>query len=852
MGFGLQWIVDKITFPSPPSSYSLTSHPELFFVRSPRSRPSYPGVPCMLYAIPQGAPVLLVHAHSNGCDIGDMRQTLQNISESLRVHVMSFEFPGYGLHLGSASMRSIDEAAIAVADFLQHDLKLNLAQVVWYGRSIGSGPALRMVHRISKELQQRPGGVVLQCGYANFPEVAGHLFGRVAKRLVSPLWTNEAMVKELDCPVLLIHGRNDTMIPIEQSEKLWEGVRAKELSRFHACDCGHNDFNFRRCTLRPIYDFLLGVISAPDFPASNFTVAVPPALNTYVHHIGPLRSRIPVYSFRRPELEEWLRFQRSPQAAAAAADTAGDDAGPVNTEATISANDAGGIKVSGRDIQKATSDNSMASASQTGKKDAAAAKKKAGKAKADDPPIPDYSVLPPIEDVGAALLEPEGLVRTCAIRVAAFLDRVQRQLDRVEDLEKKPMEEIVDLVEAEFWASDPLLCMWEEVDVARGNRVRVRIGPFSVDNEGNSAYQPGLGTGSDSEPAGLLRLPVWQFGLSPAHFRCLAEWSLLNCERLERNLPGERPSRGSSCCCVLSVKGRRRSASNKRARSRGGRRGAESAHPSRGMLATSLAAHFAHWVVERTSDVKAMFARFASLYKDPESALRRNPNSINELFPGYGKDMADLSPNTLSSRDGDSASEARPPSNGDTSFFPSSASAFSNAVRSLLREGGGASSGSMAELQRVAWDSNLTDAQGSPIDFKQTTKMVVCSPQAALTDAMLMKYMDWGVGRFLLHYERLLWGASEFGSDPRHPNEEAWGDPLRPELRATAMALNKAMKAFLQAEQRDRRESQSHANRMMHTTPQQPAMPTGSPGDNPPDGVHLGEAEPPGVTGQGV
>ena len=31
--------------------------------------------------------VLLVHAHSNGCDIGDMRQTLQSISESLKVHV---------------------------------------------------------------------------------------------------------------------------------------------------------------------------------------------------------------------------------------------------------------------------------------------------------------------------------------------------------------------------------------------------------------------------------------------------------------------------------------------------------------------------------------------------------------------------------------------------------------------------------------------------------------------------------------------------------------------------------------------------------------------------------------------
>ncbi|CAE7198565.1 Abhd12 [Symbiodinium natans] len=196
---------------------------------------------------------------------------------------MSFEFPGYGLHMGSASMRPLGRANLrdsavlgasgralgstrqelravhvvqnlcthdspmfagnavllalhATMNYIANDLKINLSQaaakfgsmqVVWYGRSIGSGPALRAVHRISKELKQQPGGVVLQCGFANFPEVAGHLFGRVAKRLVNRLWPNEAMMKEIRCPVLLIHGRNDTMIPISQSEKLWEAVNMK-------------------------------------------------------------------------------------------------------------------------------------------------------------------------------------------------------------------------------------------------------------------------------------------------------------------------------------------------------------------------------------------------------------------------------------------------------------------------------------------------------------------------------------------------------------------------------------------------------------------------------------------------
>merc|ERR1712137_531810 len=98
-------------------------------------------------------------------------------------------------------------------------------------------------------------------------------------------------------------------IPICQAERNFAAVssQAKELSRFHACDCGHNDFNFQRCTLRPIYDFLLGVISAANFPTTNFNIEISPSMRAFVHHIGPLRQKIPVYSFRRPELEEWIR-----------------------------------------------------------------------------------------------------------------------------------------------------------------------------------------------------------------------------------------------------------------------------------------------------------------------------------------------------------------------------------------------------------------------------------------------------------------------------------------------------------------------------------------------------------------
>eukprot|EP00440_Ansanella_granifera_P029504 gb/GFBE01032045.1/.p1 GENE.gb/GFBE01032045.1/~~gb/GFBE01032045.1/.p1 ORF type:complete len:898 (+),score=127.44 gb/GFBE01032045.1/:1-2694(+) len=837
MTLGLQWIVDKITFPSPPSSYSLTSHPELFFVQPPKSRPSHPGVPCMLYAVRQGAPVLLVHAHSNGCDIGDMRQTLQSISESLKVHVMSFEFPGYGLHLGSANMRSIDDAAAAVLNYIVNDLKINLSQVVWYGRSIGSGPAIRAVHRISKELNQQPGGLVVQCGFANFPEVAGHLFGRVAKRLVSRLWPNEAMLKELHCPVLLIHGRNDTMIPISQSEKLWAAVSMKELSHFHTCDCGHNDFNFRRCTLRPIYDFLLGVISAPNFPATNFNIEVDPTHRAFVHHIGPLRCKIPVYSFRRPDLEDWLRRIGGLTAKRGAG---GNDADDSATEATSppSASPESAKAISPSDLDHEAAKVDSASKLQAEGRDLKAApqtpppkrppKGKKGKGAADLPPIPDYSAMPAIEDIEKALLEPEGLVRTCAARVSLFLDRVQRQLDRIEGLEQKSLEEVSEFVEAEFWACDPLLCLWEEVSLPSADVVRYRLGPFSIDNQGNRSYHPGLGSGSSHSTPGpnLLRVPQWTFCPSQAHFRCLAEWSLVNSERLQQKLPSGKSSSGS-CCCVPSPAPKKKS---------GKKDASTSMQPTKGALATSLAAHFANWV-DKNEDIRGTFDRFVRLYKDPETALQRlalaSPTisrgpPVQEMAVGDTttpcsgcspskvpiEEEQVFPPNSLANSGSVTGRAAREGQTSALSALPWQAHRFSMAARSHLLLGLGPRCQTFLELSTrlnsFAPASIATaereEGQALPnlADF-QSTAEYVASPSPFATAE---RYMDWAVAGLLLHYERLLAGAGPTGEMPAASLGQEVGDPTRPDVRRTGISMSKAMKAFANADLRERREHQ--------------------------------------------
>lgn len=812
----LSWVVDKIAFPSPPASYSLTSHPELFFVKSSRKRPaSYPGVPCMLYAIPQGAPLLLVHAHSNGCDIGDMRQTLHAIADSLRVHVMSFEYPGYGLHVGAPGMHSIDEAARAVLDFIIDDLQVNPGQIVWYGRSIGSGPCLRSAQRMTKELGQKPAGLVLQCGFASFPEVAGHIFGKVAKKLVPRMWDNLSMIKDLACPILILHGRNDSMIPIEQSEKLWSAVVAKELSVFLPCDCGHNDFNFRQCTLRPLFSFLSGVIRAPDYPATNFIVVVGRSSHAFVYHVGPLRDRLSVLSFRRPELEAWMRRTLGLDAPADAPADGNARASASNASAASVARGASGASIAsgggaggeesvlslgcriqvrglpgqpdidglqghllefdspanawkvlldGRggpavhvreeNLVRAMPARSAASgtdfsapaqgANDDGTKSAASVpppaarevrkKGKKGKKgeKADElPPIPDLALAPPVDDVLEALTTAAGLMRLCAPRLHAFLGGVQRLLDGLEDLEQRPMEDIVSLVDAEYWACDPLITVWEEVDLPRGDRVAIRAGPFVIDNRGERSFEPNFSAAAAEAPLGVaaggaaevdrLRVPLWAFCPTAQHLRCFAEWSVLNSERLHLSLD---PVSGGCCCGPTSAMRRGHSS----------RRSSRSILPLQGALATSYAALFANWTKDKTDEADGLLARFAELYRAPEEAL--NPDNLRggslsaslrlsavELFtrsanlPGAPGDTTEaFGTDYLGGFAGDGGLEARATSRSLLNDLgpgpPWAPAAFSAAARSYLREAAGLPSPALKSFYDRLW-SPSADAGGT-------------------------------------------------------------------------------------------------------------------------------------------
>ncbi len=60
----------------------------------------------------------------------------------MKMHVLSIEYPGYGLYRTSPSNENqIKEDAIIVFEYLVNKIGIKAKDIILFGRSLGSGPA---------------------------------------------------------------------------------------------------------------------------------------------------------------------------------------------------------------------------------------------------------------------------------------------------------------------------------------------------------------------------------------------------------------------------------------------------------------------------------------------------------------------------------------------------------------------------------------------------------------------------------------------------------------------------------------------------------------------------------------
>jgi pimeloyl-ACP methyl ester carboxylesterase len=171
----------------------------------------------------------IIFAHGNAELIDFWPEEFKRFAP-LGLGVLLVEYPGYGRSQGSPSQKNITEAFVAAYDALIAWKDVDASRIVLFGRSLGGGAVCALA-------ANRPSAaLILLSTFTSVQSCASNFF--VPGFLVLDRFDNLAVVGSYAGPLLVIHGRNDSLIPYKHGVALH---RVAQRGKMLTYDCGHND-----------------------------------------------------------------------------------------------------------------------------------------------------------------------------------------------------------------------------------------------------------------------------------------------------------------------------------------------------------------------------------------------------------------------------------------------------------------------------------------------------------------------------------------------------------------------------------------------------------------------------------
>mmetsp|Transcript_40617 Transcript_40617/g.121411 ORF Transcript_40617/g.121411 Transcript_40617/m.121411 type:complete len:268 (-) Transcript_40617:82-885(-) len=238
--------VDHLAFPVPPkerAAQALLARPELMYLTTEE------GDQIAAVHIRRGASGtdrVVLYSHGNAEDLGQRLPYLDQMSQLCATDVLAYDYCGYGFSEGTPSEESCILAINAAYEYLLEHF--SPSRIVLFGRSIGSGPTVDLAMR-HPEIR----GMVLQsplesCGRAVF----GNTVSWVGYRF--DLFRNYEKIDKVKCPVLVMHGTADDIVPWENGIALHNACQ-NAVEPLWVKDVGHNNMPNELC-LRRVRTFL--------------------------------------------------------------------------------------------------------------------------------------------------------------------------------------------------------------------------------------------------------------------------------------------------------------------------------------------------------------------------------------------------------------------------------------------------------------------------------------------------------------------------------------------------------------------------------------------------------------------
>jgi len=189
----------------------------------PRNRPTSDAAPTILLC------------HGNG---GNLTHLLDSLSllHHLGLTCFAFDYRGYGASGGRTTEAGTYRDAQAAYEWLTGAKGVPADQIILLGRSLGASVAAHLAGRVPA------GALVIESAFTSFLEMAARFYPYLPVRLFRRFlfrYDTLAYLKRVRCPVLVLHSRDDELVPFVFGTRLFEA--ANEPKQFVEIFGSHND-----------------------------------------------------------------------------------------------------------------------------------------------------------------------------------------------------------------------------------------------------------------------------------------------------------------------------------------------------------------------------------------------------------------------------------------------------------------------------------------------------------------------------------------------------------------------------------------------------------------------------------
>jgi fermentation-respiration switch protein FrsA (DUF1100 family) len=185
------------------------------------------------YIPAENAELTVLFCHGNG---GNMMHCLDsiNILYNLGLNCFIFDYRGYGNSDGKPGEEGTYLDARAAYKWLTEEKEISPDDIIVFGRSLGGSIATQLASKV------KMWALIIESAFTSYVDIGRKFYPYMPVRWFARFsYRTIDCIKDVHCPVMIIHSRNDETIPFEFGLELYEA--ANEPKEFVEIFGSHND-----------------------------------------------------------------------------------------------------------------------------------------------------------------------------------------------------------------------------------------------------------------------------------------------------------------------------------------------------------------------------------------------------------------------------------------------------------------------------------------------------------------------------------------------------------------------------------------------------------------------------------